>query len=306
MCRQRVRLRSIAAMPVAASNGIQIYYETHGDPTHPALLLVNGLGSQLTNWGEGYRETLAARGRFVISFDNRDVGLSTHLDGVAVDLAGVISAGRNDDPMPSVPYLLSTMAADAVGLLDHLHIARAHIAGSSMGGMIVQQMAIDHPARVLTMTSVMSTTGEPAFFKSTPEADASLNRAVPREREAYIADGVMRAKVISSPRYFDAQESAKKVAIAFDRAFDPVGRFRQIAAIRASGHRADALRALTIPTLVIHGRGDPLILPSGGERTAEVTPGANLLLLNDMAHDLPRPLWPIIHDAIISHTTHAI
>ncbi len=293
-------------MPVAPSNGIQLYFETHGNPADPALLLVNGLGSQMTNWGDGYREALAARGRFVISFDNRDVGLSTHLHDQQVDLAGVIAAGRDGGVMPLVPYLLSDMAADAVGLLDHLGIAAAHIAGSSMGGMIVQQVAIDHPARVLTLTSVMSTTGEADFFKSTPEADAALNRPVPAERQAFIADGIARSKVMSSLRYFDPAEAEKRIAIAFDRSFDPLGRLRQVAAIRASGHRAEGLRALTIPTLVIHGRTDPLILLSGGERTAEVTPGANLMVLNDMAHDLPRPLWPLIHDAIISHTSHAI
>ncbi len=293
-------------MPLAPTNGIQLYYETHGDPANPALLLVNGLGSQMTNWGEGYCEALAARGRFVITFDNRDVGLSTHLHDAKVDLAGVIAAGRNGTAMPRVPYLLSDMANDAVGLLEHLDIGAAHIAGSSMGGMIVQQIAIDHPSRVLTLTSVMSTTGEPDYFKSTPEADAALGRPIPPEREAYIADAITRAQVTASPRYFDPAETAKRAGVSFDRAFDPVGRLRQIAAIRASGHRADGLRALQIPTLVIHGRVDPLILLLGGERTAAITPGANLMVLNDMSHDLPRPLWPLIHDAILSHTTHAV
>jgi pimeloyl-ACP methyl ester carboxylesterase len=280
-------------MPKAASNGIELYYETHGDPADPALLLVNGYTSQLLGWGEGYREAYAARGRFVISFDNRDVGLSTHLDGVPVN-------------MENPAYTLSTFAADAVGLLDHLGVERAHIAGSSMGGMIVQQMAIDHPTRVATVTSVMSTTGEKGYFDSTPEAGAALATIPPAEREEYIADSVRRSKVYCSPRYFDPVEAADKAGRSFDRAFYPEGWGRQMAAVRSSPDRSVGLRALKVPTLVIHGRQDTLIMPKGGERTAEIVPGANLLMLHDMGHDLPRPLWPIIVDAIMSHTSHAI
>lgn len=293
-------------MPVAPSNGIELYYETHGSPDDPPFLLVNGYSSQILQWGEGFREALADRGRYVISFDNRDVGLSTHLDGVAVDLPAVLAASASGDEMPAVPYDLSTFAADAVGLLDHLGVEAAHIAGSSMGGMIVQQMAIDHPTRVLTMTSIMSTTSEPEFFESTPEAIAALTGEPPAERAEYIATTVENAAVFCSSRYYDRDEAEKRVAAAYDRAFYPEGMMRQMAAVRASGHRADGLRSLSTPTLVIHGRDDTLIMPKGGERTAELIPGANLLLLNDMGHDLPRPLWPLIIDAMISHTTHAI
>jgi pimeloyl-ACP methyl ester carboxylesterase len=297
---------TVGSMPFADSNGIKLYYETHGDPADPALLLVNGYTSQITQWGEGYCEALAARGRFVISFDNRDVGLSTHLDGVTVDFQGVMKASATGGPMPPVPYTLSTFAADGIGLLDHLGIAKAHIAGSSMGGMIVQTMAIEHPDRILTLTSVMSSTSEPGYMESTPEAAAALSGPPVVEREAYIVDTVKNNRVYSSPRYFDATESAAKAAIAFDRAFYPEGWVRQMTAIRGSAPRADGLRALRLPTLVIHGRADTLIMPKGGERTAELVPGANLLMLHDMGHDLPRPLWPIIIDAIISHTSHAI
>jgi pimeloyl-ACP methyl ester carboxylesterase len=295
-------------MPIAQSNGIEIYYETHGDPGHPALLLVNGYSSQILFWGEGYREALAARNRYVISMDNRDVGLSTHFDGVTVDLAAVMAASANGHELPKVPYTLSDFAADAVGVLDHLGIAKAHIAGSSMGGMIVQQIAINHPDRVLSLISVMSTTGEPEYFTSTPEASKALSNAsaAPLEREAYIADATRRAAVGCSPRYFDPIETAQKYALSFDRAFYPEGWTRQMAAVRGSAPRADKLRLLKVPTLVIHGRSDPLIQLSGGLRTAEIIPGANLLLLHDMGHDLPRPLWPIIIDAIISHTDHQI
>ncbi len=293
-------------MPLAQSNGIELYYETHGDPGHPALLLVNGYSSQLVQWGDGFRESLAERGRFVISFDNRDTGLSTHLDGVVVDLPAILAASAGDAEMPAVPYDLSTFAADAVGLLDHLGVDAAHIAGSSMGGMIVQQLAIDHPQRVLSLTSIMSTTSEPDYFESTPEAAAALTRALPTDREAYIADSVEKSAVFCGSRYFDRDEAAKKAAAAYDRAFYPEGMVRQMAAVRASGSRGEQLRGLAIPTLVIHGRDDTLITPKGGERTAEIIPGANLLLLHDMGHDLPRPLWPLVFDAVISHTEHAI
>lgn len=293
-------------MPHAASNGIELYYETHGDRADPALLLVNGYTSQLTQWGEGFREALAGRGRFVISFDNRDVGWSTHLDGVDVDLAAVLAAHAGHGEMPPVPYTLSTFAADAAGLLDHLRIDAAHIAGSSMGGMIVQQVAIDHPDRVLSLTSIMSSTSEPEYSQSTPEAAAALMAVARTDRDGYIADTVEQGAVYCSPRYYDRDEAARKAAIAYDRAFYPEGWARQMAAIRASGDRTPGLRALRVPTLVIHGRQDTLIMPKGGERTAEIIPGANLLMLHDMGHDLPRPLWPIVVDAIISHTTHRI
>jgi pimeloyl-ACP methyl ester carboxylesterase len=293
------------SMAFADSNGITLYYETHGDPSHPALLLVNGYTSQITQWGDGYREALAARGLYVISFDNRDVGLSTHLDGVTVDFGAVMRAAQTGEGMPQVPYTLSTFAADAVGLLDHLGVQKAHVAGSSMGGMIVQTIAIEYPERVLSLISVMSTTSEPGYSESTPEASAALSGPPVVEREAYIAQTVRNNRVYSSPRYFDEVEAGKKAAIAFDRAFYPEGWLRQMTAFLGSPQRAEGLRALKVPTLVIHGRADTLILPKGGERTAEVIPGANLLMLHDMGHDLPRPLWPIIIDAIVSHTTHA-
>jgi pimeloyl-ACP methyl ester carboxylesterase len=293
-------------MATAPSNGIELYYETHGSPDDPAFLLVNGFSSQILGWADGFREALAEQGRYVISFDNRDVGLSTHLDGQEVDLGAVLAASAAGTEMPPVPYTMSTFALDGIGLLDHLGVEKAHIAGVSMGGMIVQQMAIDHPDRVATMTSIMSTTGEADYFESTPEAQAALLRPPATSRDDFIAGAVENVKVFSSRRYYDPDEMAKRAAEGYDRMFYPEGLPRQMAAIRASGHRADGLRALKIPTLVIHGRDDTLIMPKGGERTAELVPGANLLMLNDMGHDLPRPLWPIIIDAMVSHSTHAI
>jgi pimeloyl-ACP methyl ester carboxylesterase len=167
-------------------------------------------------------------------------------------------------------------------------------------------MAIDHPERVLTMTSIMSNTGEPDYSQSDPDAIEALMTPPPEERDAFVAFGTQRAKLFSSPRYFDEAETARRLAAAYDRAFYPEGAARQMGAIVASGSRADGLRELEVPTLVIHGRADPLIQPSGGDRTAELVQGANLLLVNDMGHDLPEPLWPFLVDVIASHTEHGI
>jgi pimeloyl-ACP methyl ester carboxylesterase len=293
-------------MPTAPANGIDVCYETFGSPDDPALLLVMGFTAQMTAYDAELCEALAARGRYVIRFDNRDCGLSTHLDGVEVDAVAVMAASRGEGPMPEVPYTLSTMSDDAFGLLDHLGIERAHIFGASMGGMIVQTMAIEYPERVASMVSVMSTTGEPDYFKSAPEAMTALMTPPPSGRDEFIAFSVDRGKLFCSPRYYDVDDAAKAAGAAYDRAFYPEGATRQMTAINASGPRADALRTLSVPTLVLHVAADRLIMPSGGERTAELVPGANLLMLGDMGHDLPKPLWPLIVDAVISHTTHAI
>jgi pimeloyl-ACP methyl ester carboxylesterase len=231
---------------------------------------------------------------------------STHLDGVTVDLPAVVSAWENGGPMPPVPYSMSDFSDDAFGLLSFLGIERAHIVGASMGGMIVQTMAIEHPERVITMTSIMSTTGELAYYKWNPEARKALLTPPPPDRDAAIAHSVSVSEILSNNRYFDPVRAAERATTSYDRAFYPEGAIRQTAAIRGSGDRAEGLRNLRVPTLVIHGRADPLILPIGGERTAELVPGANLLLLHDMGHDMPMPLWPLIVDALVSHTTHAI
>jgi pimeloyl-ACP methyl ester carboxylesterase len=291
---------------MAQSNGIELCYETFGDPTDPAVLLVMGFTAQMNGWPVELCEMLAARGRYVIRFDNRDCGLSTHLDGVKVDLAGVLAAWESGGAMPPVPYTMSDFSNDAFGLLTALKIERAHIIGASMGGMIVQTMAIEHPERVLTMTSIMSTTGERDYYQWNAEARTALSTPPPSDRAGAIAHSVKVSEILSNNKYFDPARAAARAAESFDRAFYPEGAIRQTAAIRASGHRADGLRKLRVPTLVIHGRADPLILPIGGERTAEIVPGANLLMLHDMGHDMPQPLWPLVIDALMSHTTHAI
>ena len=283
---------------------VELEYDTFGSPDDPALLLVMGFTAQLIAWDVAFCEQLAARGYHVIRFDNRDCGLSTHLDGQLVDPMAVMSARLSGDEPPEVPYTLSDMAADAVGLLDHLGIDRAHVLGASMGGMIAQTMAIEHPERCLSLISVMSSTGDPRAGQPTPEALALLLTPPPTDREAYIA-GADRISVFTSKKYFDPAKARERAAAAFDRAFYPEGASRQLAAIYYSGDRADALAKVEVPTLVIHGRDDNLITPSGGTLTAEAIPEASLLLLAHMGHDLPEPLWPVIVDAITSHTAHA-
>ena len=292
---------------VATTNpdSLDIEYETFGSPGDPALLLVMGFTAQLIAWEADLCQQLADRGRYVIRFDNRDCGLSTRIDGARVDPTAVLQAQLAGAERPVVPYTLSDMAADAVGLLDVLGIERAHVMGASMGGMIAQTMAIEHAARLLSLVSVMSSPGDPRVGAPTPEALAVLLTPPPSDRDAYVA-GADRTAVWASVKHFDPAVARRRAAAAFDRAFYPEGAPRQLAAIYASGDRTEALRAVTVPTLVIHGRDDKLIQPDGGTQTAAAIPEASLLLLAHMGHDLPRPLWPLIVDAVISHTTHAV
>jgi pimeloyl-ACP methyl ester carboxylesterase len=289
-----------AALPT----GIELEYETFGSPDDPTLLLVMGFTAQMTLWDVGFCQLLAAAGLHVVRFDNRDCGLSTRLDGQHADAAAAMGAVLTGTEMPPVPYTLSDMAADAVGLLDHLGVERAHVLGASMGGMIVQTMAIEHPERLESVVSVMSMPGDVAVGRPDPAALEVLLSPPPTEREAYIENSV-RTLVWASKRYGDADRIRRNAARDFDRAFYPEGATRQLAAIYASGDRSEALRSVTVPMLVIHGRDDTLISPSGGERTAELVPGANLLMLADMGHDLPEQLWPLIVDAVTMHTAHA-
>jgi pimeloyl-ACP methyl ester carboxylesterase len=293
-------------MPRTAANGIEIEYDTIGDSSDPALLLVMGFTAQLIAWEEGFCRALADRGFHVIRFDNRDCGLSTKFEGVDLDIVALMAAREGNGPMPEVPYTLSDMSDDGFGLLSALGIEKAHIVGASMGGMIVQTMAIEHPERVLSMTSIMSGTGEPEYMPSDPAAMEVLLTPPPTERGAYIDASVAAGKLFASPRYYDETKARVRASRSYDRAFYPEGAARQMGAIAASGPRADGLRSLRVPTLVVHGRADTLILPMGGERTAELVPAANLLLCNDMGHDLPEPLWPLILDTIASHARNGL
>jgi pimeloyl-ACP methyl ester carboxylesterase len=242
---------------------------------------------------------LADTGLFVIRFDNRDCGLSGKFDGITVDVMTLLAGGDGADAV-EVPYTLSEMAADAVGLLDHLGIDRAHIMGASMGGMIAQTIAIEHPQRVRTLISVMSTTGDRTVGQAAPEAMGALLTPPPTDRAAFI-EAAPRYMVFQSKRYADVELTKERAAASFDRSFYPEGAQRQLGAIARSGDRSEKLAAIDAPTLVIHGKDDTLIQPSGGIRTAELIPNASLLLLAHMGHDLPEPLWPTIVSAIDAH-----
>ncbi|MFE5089806.1 alpha/beta fold hydrolase [Streptomyces sp. NPDC056638] len=289
---------------VEVSPGVSIAYETFGDPSDTPVLLVTGFSAQMIAWHEDFCRALAHRGRYVIRYDNRDCGLSTKFDGHPVDtgrLAAAVSSGDIPSALAMVPYTLQDMADDGLGLLTALGIERAHVVGSSMGGMLAQMMAISRPTRVLTLTSMMSSTGEPEYGRSSPEAQAVVSSPKPADREGYIA-AAEKDLVWASKRYGDPAALRELAADSYDRAYCPAGVGRQLGALILSGSRAQALRELRVPTLVIHGLDDTLIDPSGGERTADLVPGAKLLLIPDMGHDRPRELWPEINDAIEAHT----
>jgi pimeloyl-ACP methyl ester carboxylesterase len=287
----------MAAMPIAPSNGIELCYETFGQSDDPTMLLVMGLGSQMIHWPDDFCAALAGRGYQVVRFDNRDMGESTWFDGG--DTPGVRAAIGGGDV--AVPYVLADMADDAVGLLDHLGADRAHVCGVSMGGMIAQTIAIRHPRRVASLTSVMSTTGDPDVGTPTSEAMSALMAPPAATREAYQDAVVHHAHVWGSPGLFDAERLRETAGRAWDRGYHPEGTARQLVAVVSSGSRSADLAGLSVPTLVIHGTADTLVQPSGGERTAEVIPDAKLLVVEGMGHDLPPALWPQMIDAVAGH-----
>ncbi|WP_369359963.1 alpha/beta fold hydrolase [Streptomyces sp. cg2] len=289
---------------VDVSAEVSIAYEGFGDPGDPPVLLVMGFGAQMLAWHEDFCRALADRGRYVIRYDNRDCGLSTKFDHHPVDMGQFIAAVSSGDipaALAMVPYRLLDMAGDGLGLLTALGIERAHVVGASMGGMIAQTMAISCPERVLTLTSMMSSTGESEYGRASPEAQAVLFGPKPADREGYVAAAV-KELVWASERYGNAAVLRELAAESYDRSYYPAGIGRQLGAMILSGSRADALRELRVPTLVIHGSDDTLIDPSGGRRTAELVPGAELLLVPDMGHDRPRELWPRLIDALVTHT----
>jgi pimeloyl-ACP methyl ester carboxylesterase len=289
-------------VPRAQTNGIELEYETFGDPSDPAILLVMGLGIQLLGWDERFCKMLTERGYFVIRYDNRDVGLSTHLDDAPVPDMLALFAGDTS----SASYTIEDMAADAVGLLDVLEIEAAHVVGVSMGGMIAQAVAIEHPERVLSLTSIMSTTGDRAVGQPSEAALPALISPAPGDREGYIEYQFGLFKLIGSPAYPpDEEELRALIGALYDRAYYPVGFMRQLAGILASPDRTDGLGSVRVPTLVIHGEEDPLIQPSGGEATANAVPGAKLVKIPGMGHDLPHQLWPMFVDAIVENTERA-
>jgi pimeloyl-ACP methyl ester carboxylesterase len=289
-------------MARAPVNGIELEYETFGGAADPPVLLVMGLGAQLVAWDTEFCQRLVDQGLFVIRYDNRDVGLSTHLtDAPHVDLMQVFSAAVSGEEV-SVPYRLSDMAEDAFGLLDHLGIDAAHVVGVSMGGMIGQTMAILRPDRVRTLTSIMSTTGDRTVGGATPEATALLLTPPPAEREPYVEYRIETSRLLNGGvRPFDEERARARAGLSFDRGFDPPGVGRQLAAIIASGDRTAALGAVDCPTLVVHGDVDPLVDHSGGVATAKAVPGAELRTVGGMGHDLPESTWDEVVGAIAGH-----
>ncbi len=290
-------------MSTTKANGVEIYHEEFGDPERETLLLVNGLGTQAIGHEPEFCEAFVAMGFHVIRFDNRDVGLSTHLSGDVPDVLNAYASAAAGEAVQA-PYTLTDMAADGMAILDDLGIERAHIFGSSMGGMIVQQMAIDHPGKVLSVTSVMSTTGEPQYGVPDPDAIGGLaSIMVPAEtREERIESGVALAKLIGSPSQWDESRARERAAAQVDRSYDPGGTARQLLAILASGSRAEGLRKLDVPMMVLHGDADPLVNISGGRRTAELVPGAELRVMEGMGHDLPPAYWEWAVDALTAIT----
>ena len=283
------------AEQTADANGIEIAYETIGDPSHRPLLLVMGLGAQLIHWDLELCEQLADRGFWVIRFDNRDSGRSTQVDAPVPDLRRAMLGLRIE-----APYRLEDMADDAFGLLDHLGVEAAHVMGASMGGMIAQTMALARPERVLSLTSIMSTTGERRAGRPRLRVWGVLMRQAPRDREAYIESFVKTFRLIGSSGFPRDNDRLRELAAAtYDRGHHTAGTGRQLAAILASGDRTARLRSLAVPTTVIHGRDDPLVPFRGGRATAAAIPNARLIAVPGMGHDLPREVWPQLIDAVV-------
>jgi pimeloyl-ACP methyl ester carboxylesterase len=280
---------------------VELVYETIGDPTGEPLLLVMGLGMQLIHWDRELCELFAERGFRVIRFDNRDAGLSTKIDAPVPNVMRLMAG------LPArVPYLLGDMASDAFGLLDHLEIERAHVVGTSMGGMIAQTMAIERPERVLSLGSMLSTTGDRRVGTPKLRVWSVLMRRAPNDRTEYIRYFMRVFKMIGSPAYPGDTERVRELAGAtYDRCHDPAATARQLAAILASGSRTAGLHGLDVPAVVIHGRRDPLVPVRGGIATAKAIPGAELITIPGMGHDMPRELWPTFVDAIARNADRA-
>ena len=284
-------------MPRAHGNGVELEYETVGDPTGRPLLLVQGLGAQLISVEDGLCQELASRGFLVIRYDNRDAGLSTWFDHARpVNLAAVWGGDYS-----TLAYTLEDMADDAVAVLDAAGVEAAHVAGISLGGMIAQLLATRHPARVRSLASIMSTTGDRAVGQPTGEAASVLLSSMPGDRERFIEQAVVNTRAISTGTAyaFDEEAVRRGAARGYDRAYHPKGTGRQFAAILAAGDRTQALGQIRVPTLVVHGEEDQVIGVSGGEATAAAIPGARLLRVPGLGHELPPGFWPTLADTLV-------
>lgn len=295
-------------MTAVQANGITIEYESIGDVANPPLVLIMGLGSQLTHWPDDFCHGLAERGFRVIRFDNRDVGLSTRFEEAGVpnlrDAMTRAAEGKPVDP----PYRAADMAADMVGLLDALRIETAHIVGLSMGGMIGQHIAANHGGRVRSFVSIMSSSGNPNLPPGTPEGRSVLVAAPqdPTSRDSIVDHAVWVYQTIAGPAFpWDEEDLRRHAARSIDRAYHPAGAARQTLAVLADGSRVEMLKRIAVPTLVIHGSDDPLLPVEGGKDTAANIPGAELRVIEGMGHNLAPPLRPILIDAIAAHCARA-
>ena len=287
---------------LAQANGIEIAYDKFGDPNHPAVLLIMGLGAQMIDWREEFCMELANHGYLVIRFDNRDCGLSEkfgHAGKVNLpEIIKTILAGKRGD----AAYGLEDMADDAIGLLDFLEIGQAHIVGLSMGGMIAQTMALRHPERMLTLTSIMSSTNEADLPQPSPEAAALLSHAAPQDRAEYIEYALENSITLGGSAYTHDEDLYRAHAgRRYDRGIYTEGFGRQLAAVLTAKGRREALKSLEIPTLVIHGTTDPLIPVECGVDTAQAIPGSNLKLIEGWGHSLPPTLWPTLIKSMVDH-----
>ena len=274
---------------------IELAYETFGDRADPPLLLVMGLATQMIGWPDEFCAALAARGLFVVRFDNRDIGLSTHLDDRgAPDMAALLGGDASQ-----ARYPLADLADDTAGLLRELGIDSAHVVGASMGGMIAQLVALRHPQRVRSLTSIMSTTGDPSVGSPSEAAMGVLLAPPATDRETAIQRAVDTYRVIGSPGFeFDEHALRERAGLSYDRRYNPPGVARQLAAIVTTPDRTADLGSVSVPTLVVHGAQDSLVNVSGGRATAAAIPGAELLVVEGMGHDLPRAVWPQLIDRI--------
>ena len=291
-------------MPVVSANGIELCYDEVGDKDASAIVLIMGLGTQMIAWSEPFCRALAGEGFRVVRFDNRDVGLSTKIEGAPPVALGTALASVMAGKPVEAPYRLEDMAADTIGLMDALGLRRAHLVGASMGGMIAQILAAEHADRVISLTSIMSSSGAPDLPPARPEAIAALLAPRPEtvDREQAIALGMKVYRVIGSPGFPTSDEDLHaRIGAAVDRSYYPAGVSRQFVAVLANGSRVERLKRITVPTLVIHGEDDPLVPVEAGKDTARHIAGAALKLVPGMGHDLAAGLTPILVPAIAAH-----